>query len=754
MEILGHIFEQSITDLEQIRNELDGLVQPVGKEKHKTRRKKEGAFYTPEFITRYIIEQTLGGVLADRFERLRRSHAQAAKGTAASAMADPSVYDLAALKSRQRDALVRFWEAWQDELAKVRILDPACGSGAFLIEAFDQLHTAYEASNDRLQELRGHRTLFDLDRRILQNNLFGVDLNEEAIEICRLSLWIKTAERGKALTSLDDTIRVGNSVVNDSAVHPKALDWHETFPEVFAAGGFDVVVGNPPYIRQEWLAPYKPHWEQRFQSYHGTADIYVYFYELGIDLLREGGRLGFITSGSWVRGNFGAPLRKFFSSNARMQSLVDFGEFQPFEGAEMIRPSIVIMAKFAPGGEMRLFKWLTKGEPPANLSDVISRSEPMRTDHLSESSWELEVDRVIALRRKMATCGVTLSQYTAGKLLRGIVTGANEVFVIDAQKRNELIAKHASSEEVIKHLVQGRQIRPWHIEQTQQYLIFTRRGICIENYPAVLEYLEEHRVRLEPRPADWSESVMGKWQGRKPGPYRWYEIQDAIDYWQEFDKTKIVWADISKLPRFTMDQCQHYLTNTGYVIPLEDYYLLGVLASWATWFTISKTAQPLRLRGDRWQYRLIAQYMENLPIPDACEADRKAVSDLAKQANDAGTELYQWQENVRRRLLSTFGEQPDGTIEGKLNNKASEWWRLTLNQLGAALKTSFKLKRNPFQNPNMAEEWEGYLAERKTQIARLMREIHDAEAELNDRVYRLFDLTDDEIKLLQREVEH
>ncbi|HUG18285.1 MAG TPA: DNA methyltransferase, partial [Planctomycetaceae bacterium] len=356
VDILGHIFEQSITDLEQLRNELDGLVPPQGKEKHKTRRKKEGAFYTPAFITRYIIEQTLGAVLADRFEALRAAHQHDASGTAVKALDDPRVYDVETLNKPQRDALTRFWEAWQDELATVRVLDPACGSGAFLIEAFDQLHTTYQASNDRLEEIRGHRTLFDLDRQILQNNLYGVDLNEEAIQICRLSLWIKTAQRGKVLTSLDHSIRVGNSVVDDPAVHPLAFDWDAAFPEVTASGGFDVVVGNPPYIRQEWLKPYKTHWEKVFKSYSSTSDIYTYFFELGVNRLRTNGRLGFITSGSWVRGNFGGPLRGYLSANTRIESIVDFGEYQPFEGAEMIRPSICVFRKTSPGGVAKLFK--------------------------------------------------------------------------------------------------------------------------------------------------------------------------------------------------------------------------------------------------------------------------------------------------------------------------------------------------------------------------------------------------------------
>ena len=209
-------------------------------------------------------------MLDDRFEQLRPAQQKAAKGAAKTALADPRVYDLDKLTKPARAALVKFWEAWQDELTTIRLLDPACGSGAFLIEAFDQLHATYQRSNDRLDELRGHRTLFDLDKRILENNLYGVDLNEEAIEICRLSLWIKTAERGKALTSLDHPIRVGNSVVADPAVHPKALDWQAAFPEVFAQGGFDVVVGNPPYIRQEWLMHTSHIGKRDFKTFDGN----------------------------------------------------------------------------------------------------------------------------------------------------------------------------------------------------------------------------------------------------------------------------------------------------------------------------------------------------------------------------------------------------------------------------------------------------------------------------------------------------
>lgn len=752
VDLLGHVFEQSISDLEHLRNELDGLVEREGKEKHKNRRKKEGAFYTPAFITRYIVEQTLGSVLEARFERLRQRHELKEKDTARKAIKDPRVYDLTVLKKPQRDALIRFWEAWQSELETIRIVDPACGSGAFLIEAFDQMLIQYQNCNQRLEDLRGSRTLFDPDRAILQNNLYGVDLSGEAIEICRLSLWIKTAQSGKTLTSLDHTIRVGNSVVDDVAVHPLAFNWREAFPEVFEStgGGFDVVVGNPPYIRQEWLAPFKPHWQARFKSYHGVADIFTYFYELATRLLGDAGKMGFITSGSWVRGNFGAPLREVLSMEVAVDSMVDFGEYQPFEDAEMIRPSIFIACKQPPGGPMRLYKWLVSGKPPENLSDIIASSPTMRTDHLGADAWELETNEVLALRLKLTTNGKPLKDLVPG-IFRGVLTGLNEVFVIDADTRRRLISEDSSSAELIKTFNQGTHLRSWCTENSAEYLIFSRRGIQIEKYPAVLNYLAEFRERLEPRPAGFTGKV---WNGRKEGNYKWYEIQDSVDYWPSFESAKIVWPDICKLPRFSMDVNGRYLGNTAYFIPSDDYYLLGVLSSWATWFFISKTAQPLRLRGDRWQYRLFNQFMENVPIPAASPADRDRIAKLARSCSDFGSERYTLQTKVQQRLCRTFGEDGKGQTLGKLNQKAEAWWELPFGELGIALKTSFKLPANPFKNPRIADEWESYLAEKCAENNRLSSQLADAESEINELVYRLFDLSPSEIQLLKKEVEH
>lgn len=362
----------------------------------------------PDFLTDFFC--TLLGYTgptsgADRFERHRQKHEQATKGTAKKTLANPTVYDVDALTKPQSYALIRFWESWQDELKSIRILDPACGSGAFLVEAFDQLLAIYEKSNERLEELRGHRSLFDLGRQILEHNLFGVDLNEEAIEICRLSLWIKTAEKGKSLTSLDHSIRVGNSVVSDASVHAKALDWKAAFPEVFADGGFDVIVGNPPYVRQEWLGSIKPHLQANYRAFHGMADLYVYFYELGFRLLKPGGRLSYVVTNKWMKVAYAEPLRRFFADETWMESVVDFGHAkQVFKDADVF-PSIIVVRK--PNGEPKPSTIRVCSIPREqlridNLSAQID-SEGIELDaaQLGSGSWQLEPSGVSRLMAKI-----------------------------------------------------------------------------------------------------------------------------------------------------------------------------------------------------------------------------------------------------------------------------------------------------------------------------------------------------------------
>ncbi|MGL4461188.1 MAG: Eco57I restriction-modification methylase domain-containing protein [Planctomycetia bacterium] len=395
VEILGHIFEQSITDLEELQKATGAAstaaAEPTAVKEGPSKRKKEGAFYTPEFVTRYIVMETLGPVLKEKYSSYHADRRQTAPPALQKVLVDPTAFDVDELKKPQTAALVDFWSGWIEALETVTIVDPSCGSGAFLTEAFDQMFAAYAAAQRYLTLLQG-ATLFDARRTILTKNLFGVDLNAEAVEIARLSCWIKTAEVGKQLTTLDANIQQGNSVVAE----PSPLEgWRKRFPHVFAAGGFDVVVGNPPYVRQEWLKEFKPHWQANFASYSSTADLFVYFYELGLKVLKPGGRLGFITSGGWVRGAYGEGLREYLVKNSGLESMIDFGEFQPFEDAEMIRPTILVASNRAPGGKMRLWKWLEAARPPENLQENTKTAPLMSTEHLGCDAWELESDEVI-----------------------------------------------------------------------------------------------------------------------------------------------------------------------------------------------------------------------------------------------------------------------------------------------------------------------------------------------------------------------
>ena len=294
--------------------------------------------------------------------------------------------------------------------------------------------------------MRGHRTLFDLDKRILENNLYGVDLNEEAIEICRLSLWIKTAERGKALTSLDHTIRVGNSIVADPAVHPKAFDWQAAFPEVFKKGGFDVVVANPPYVRQELLSPIKPYLESAYRAYHGMADLYVYFYELGLRLLKPGGLLSFIVTNKWMKSGYGEPLRRFFAEKAWMESVVDFGHAkQIFEEADVfpVDHRCPSPDRCAEARHRAALHDSAGATPHRRLEPADRRARAWSCRYRNLGRMHGSLSRVGSTHfwRRSRQRAFRLAEFAGVKPLSGIKTGLNEAFLVDTPTKVAMVAE-------------------------------------------------------------------------------------------------------------------------------------------------------------------------------------------------------------------------------------------------------------------------------------------------------------------------
>jgi len=595
VDILGHIFEQSITDLERLRDavvpaEVQAAAEAVTPDKLRSRRKREGAFYTPPFITRYIVEGTLGLLLRERCEHLRMAHAETAEGTARTALADPKAYDVETLKKPAREALIRFWETWQAELETIKVLDPACGSGAFLIQAFDLLYAEYQACNDRLAELRGHRTLFDPDRTILEKNIYGVDLNEEAVEICRLSLWIKTAQRGKPLTSLDHNIRCGNSLVADATVHPKAFDWQAAFPEVFAQNGFDVAIGNPPYVRQELLGPYKPHFEQQYRSFHGMADLYVYFYELGLRVLRPGGRLSYIVTNKWLKAGYAEPLRRFFASDAWVESVVDFGHAkQIFEDADVF-PCIIVARKPLAAGAVAPASTRVCAIPREQLRihdlsrQIAEEGFSVPRQSLGDAGWQLEPPAVNDLLKKIRAAGVPLAEFAGVKPLYGIKTGFNEAFLIDTPTKEALCKADPKCAEIIKPYLRGQDVARWHAEWAGLWMIVLKssenhpwpwadageqaEAIFKTTYPSLHAHVKQYEAAL---------------RKRQDQGWHWWELRACV-YYDAFEKPKVVYQEIQFHPGYALDTVGMFGNNKTFLVANADLWLLAVLNSPLIWW--------------------------------------------------------------------------------------------------------------------------------------------------------------------------
>ena len=286
-------------------------------------------------------------------------------------------------------------------------------------------------------------------------------------------------------------------------------------------------------------------------------------------------------------------------------------------------------------------------------------------------------------------------------------------------------------------------MRPWYQEDEGRWLIFARRGIDIDAYPAIKSYLGQFRDRLEPRPVGWD--GVRPWSGRKAGSYKWYEIQDSVDYYHAFEDPKIFWPDISKFPRFSWDASGTYVNDKGFIVVPQDAYVLGILQSRATWLCISQLCVPLGERAGANRYQQKIEFISRLPIPEASATDRETISALAMEITEQARGRYELHRKTRRRILSDLG------VPGKkLNQKLTAWWNLDFPAFRAEVKKVFK-KDIPLGE---RDEWEEWLAGRRAEHERLTAEIVRLETDLNARVYELFDLTPDEIQIIEESTKY
>ena len=323
--ILGHIFEQSISDIEDLKKELNG--EEFDKKKEK--RKKDGIFYTPKYITKYIVENSIKNWLDDKRKELGEDKLPELTEKDfeikySSKKSNERIY------SKNYKKHIEFWTKYREAVKNIKIVDPACGSGAFLITAFEYLLNYNNYLNDKIFDLTGTKDLFsDTTKEILQNNIFGVDLNKESVEITKLSLWLKTADKNKTLASLENNIKCGNSLIDDAEIAGElAFDWEKEFLQVFKNGGFDVVVGNPPYVlcqpsntEEKILKFYN-----NFEVANYKIDLYHLFFEKGIKILNPKGYLGFITPNTYLTNKYTVNLRKLILEKTSINTIIKYNE--------------------------------------------------------------------------------------------------------------------------------------------------------------------------------------------------------------------------------------------------------------------------------------------------------------------------------------------------------------------------------------------------------------------------------------------
>jgi type I restriction-modification system DNA methylase subunit len=358
VNILGHIFEQSITDIEgilariQSENEANNDGEPSKlKSATASKRKKDGIFYTPAYITRYIVENSIGAWLDDRSKEILRSLEM-------ETLTAPTPEDYQSIKMKSGKTVSAnatilkhrdYWLQYQNALEKIKVLDPACGSGAFLTKSLDylfgewailknemdKLHTTWEeklkknkgeiAGNGGLKLQSSTWDAWQVKKRIITENLFGVDINPASVEITRLSLWLKTANRTESLASLEGNIRLGNSLVDDPEIAGElAFDWHREFKPIMDTGGFDVVIGNPPYVPTELLSQgIKEFIKHKYPMVERKYDTSIIFTIKGLELINRKGYLGFISSITWQTGENYSTFRTFLSQNYGIDTIIN-----------------------------------------------------------------------------------------------------------------------------------------------------------------------------------------------------------------------------------------------------------------------------------------------------------------------------------------------------------------------------------------------------------------------------------------------
>ena len=680
-------------------------------------RKSKGSFYSPREIVHYMCQESLINYLDTALNTDKEIVPRKDIETFIYLGEQISHYEAVDAKYpiKMPASIAKHARLIDDKLAAITVCDPAIGSGAFPVGMMQEIVRARSALTPYFNDTH-ERTAYHFKRHAIQNCLYGVDIDPGAVEIAKLRLWLSLVvdeddvKQIKPLPNLDYKIVVGNSLMGfpfksqrqseveklklkffdepDHDIKAKlkqqiddelsacfaaakrslgyevTFDFEVWFSEVFdRSGGYDVVIANPPYVRQEEIKELKPILQSQFQCYTGTADLLVYFYERGVKLLRGGGTIALITSNKFYRAGYGEKLRGFLARELTLHRLIDFGDAPVFQA--IAYASILVGVRTAPAKDASVLAYTWQKEVTfERIAQIVSeRGQHILQSELKPDGWRLEPPAVLRLLEKLSLAGKPLREFVGARVSRGLTTGLNEAFVVDRATRDRLIREHPSSAEILRPFMRGKDIDRWRAEFADQFVVKIESSenkshswsgksekdaerLFAKTFPAIHSYFENFRSELIKRDDQ--------------GKYFWE--QRSCKYWQEFEIPKIVSTKISIRPTFALDSERRYLGNTAYFFPAatSGNFLLGLLNS-SLFFIYAKKVFVEKQGG--W-FEVQPDGLEAFPIPAVPTEKQKPVERLVAQIlaakqRDAKADVSTLEREIDELVYALYGLTED-----------------------------------------------------------------------------------------------
>jgi len=583
-------------------------------------------------------------------------------------------------------------------LANIRICDPAIGSGAFPVGMMNEIVKAREILSVYLpDDQQSERTPYEFKRHCILESIYGVDIDHSAIDIAKLRLWLSLVvdeedlATVKPLPNLDYKIVQGNSLIG-MPYEPGAMTTLETlkmqlfdeyslekketlrkqindtlvailnigsrqlgmkidfdfklfFSEVFHENkGFDIVIGNPPYISLAKLPAnaIENLKEQSFQTFTKGSDIYCLFYERGINLLKENAILCFISSNRFCFTNYGVGLRRYLAERNILQ-IINFNEINVFENANV--GSLVLLIQKSELSEKPILTCELKATKCENLNEHIDTGgKEINRQFFTEHPWSFDFNEIQQLKQKIETAGIPFIKGKGISINRGITTGSNDVFIISEHDKDQIIQQDSKSSEILKPVLKGANIKRYLILPPKEYLIYTYTNIEIEKYPGVYEYLKKHKNQLE-------EVYEAKY-----GLKKWYELRKC-NYYEKFFQPKLIWTRLSNQNAFAISEKGEFsVDSTSFAVSQDIKYLSAILNSKVVLFYFKLGSVIWGKDGIKW----FGNYFDNIPIPDIEKENQKPFITLVDKIlpakkQDPPADTSTWEHEIDVMVYHLYG---------------------------------------------------------------------------------------------------